>query len=128
MKAKAAVLALALAAVAGCGSTTTTVIERPQPSPAVTRTVPGTAVTRTVPGPAVTRTITAGSGYSLPCYVDPGAQYPVLQPAGTGPWTEITCAVNIQDILPQALAEEDMTISASGYGSETYLVTVANGG
>ena len=56
--------------------------------------------------------------------MDPGAAYPVLQPAGTGPWTQLTCLAVITDVPPQSLAEEDLTISASGYGSETYLVTV----
>lgn len=77
---------------------------------------------RTVAAPAVT--VTAGGGYTLPCYVDPGAAYPVLEPAGTGPWQELTCSASIQDVAPQSSAEEDLIISASGYGSYTYLVTV----
>jgi hypothetical protein len=123
MAASAVVLALA---ITGCGTAAAS-----HPAPAVTRTITKVVtrtitrtITKTVPGPVVTRTVDVPGPSGVPCYVDPGAAYPLLQPAGTGPWTELTCSFIITDVEPQALAEEDLTITATGYGSETYLVTV----
>ena len=139
------ITAAGILALASCG----TAAAQPHAQPAVTRTVTAspapapcasrirlsdpdltqdqvTALCNGAPLPVVTRTadVSVPGPAGVPCYVDPGAAYPVLQPAGTGPWTQLACSVVITDVTPQYLAEEDLTISASGYGSETYLVTV----